>query len=552
MDRRGPDAFRRRSAAWTAWVLLWVVAATLRFALIERRALWYDEVASWRTQSFALPDLLRSCRSNVHPPGYFLILKLATAVLGDRPLVLRGFSGICSLLALLYAARLAGRFAADFGPYRAWAAAALLALSPLMVVYAREVRMYAPGALIALAGTYHTLRATQGNDDRHLLAAALWFAAGCYTHNFLLFHAYAFGLYVLYHAAYRGRWHWLVLAAVPGLLYLPWFPALLHQSEQVAQRYWIGAPTLQSTGDMLWQLWCGDLTSAGRLPSMAGYALTALALLAAVFGGAVGRFAALQFCAALGIGLALSLTWKPILYTRYLTPAFAVLIVGCVCTRLVHRRWDVLAWLPAGWLAIFFVAWLWQLWPTLTLDSRTGLVGAVRYVQQHRRAGEIVVCESPFVALPWMYYDRTGTVYLHHPGGHDRLAHYLGKALFVPAEVLDTPELERLGAAGVWDVEARTLYTALVDRYRLVTDETEFFRMDTGPPSRLQREFVVRHWVRQEPEHSSSGGSEQQADQAGKGGVHGEGQEAARGDDAEQPAESPKSGGESRDETDGE
>lgn len=550
------DSRAGRSRRWQtfcvgSWLLVVAIAVAVRFVQLDVRTLWYDEVASWRTQSFELPQLFRSCRMNVHPPGYFLLLKATVAVLGDGPWVLRGFSGVCSLLALLYAALLVRDQSPNWKGYRAWAATMALAISPLMVLYAREVRMYALGALVALAGSYHALRGLTQRSDRHLIAAALWFALGCYVHNYLLFHAYAFALLLCYQAAGEGQWRWLLYGVLPGVAYLPWIGALMNQAEQVAREYWISWPTWQSVGEMFWQLWCGDLTSRGMAQTVAGYGLTAVALAVALTSGPFGRFAAAQFACAFGFALVLSLWWKPILYTRYLTPAFAVLLAACFCTRVVTPRWDVLGWIPVSWVVILLVASLWRLWPSLTLDGQKGLQGAVQHVRAHRVEGEVVVCGSPFIALPWMYYDRGAEVYLYHPAGHSRLRHYLGKALFRRSEVLSTEQAERKAKSwtGVWDCQSVGMMSLLDERFVLVTEDTRSFQADSMPPSRHLTVLFVQHWKAQ-PKSAEEG--QQERDAAEEGAVEGEGQQRTDGDQPQQPSQRPEARAERGDETDSE
>ncbi len=548
---------RGRSVAAACWIGLFTAAAIVRFASLDVRTLWYDEVASWRTQSFSVAEMLRSCRMNVHPPGYFLLLKATVAVLGDSPWVMRGFSGICSLLAMLYAALLAYRFGPNLNGHRAWAAACALAASPVMILYAREVRMYALGTLVCLGGSYHALRGVTEENDRHLLAGSLWFAFGCYVHNYLLFHAYAFGLVATYEAAFRRRWRWLVLAALPAVIYLPWVGALLKQTSQVAQDYWILAPTWVSVGEMFWQLWCGDLGQQGLAEAIAGYAMTALLLAVALCSGPLGRFAALQFLCAFGIALALSIWWKPILFVRYLVPAFAVLLTAAFATWLVTPRWDVLGWLPVSWLVLFFAAWIWQLWPQWTLDGQKGLQGAVQHVRSRRSEGELVVSDNVFIVLPWMYYDRDGQVYLYRPSGYERMRHYLGKALFRPEEVLSMEQMKQkmTEASGIWEAGPSMVTMLLGDDFVLVTDETRSFLGDSFPPAPFMREFVVQHWRRGEQSEGPTGsGSEQHRGQRGgtdQGAVDGERQQGSGGDQAQQPAQRPEPGQERSQEADG-
>ena len=65
------------------------LAAATRFHGLTANAMWADELFSWRLTTLELPDLLRIVAGDVHPPLYFLMLKLVTGIFGDGLIVMR-------------------------------------------------------------------------------------------------------------------------------------------------------------------------------------------------------------------------------------------------------------------------------------------------------------------------------------------------------------------------------------------------------------------------------------------------------------------------------
>ncbi|GGC32323.1 membrane protein [Siccirubricoccus deserti] len=130
--------------------LVTLAAIALRLWRIDAAGYWSDELFSifWVRQGL---DVLWGVGLHVEttPPLYYTLLKPWTAAFGETELAGRGFSALFSALAVPLTYRLAREFAP---PGAALLAAALLALSPLQLLYAQEARAYAMlPALYALA-----------------------------------------------------------------------------------------------------------------------------------------------------------------------------------------------------------------------------------------------------------------------------------------------------------------------------------------------------------------------------------------------------------------
>ena len=162
------------------------------------KSLWVDEVLVPLTARYPVEYILqRSLVTDFHPPGYYLIIKLWSA-LSDSDAFLRGLSVLCGGLAVLACQRL-GREALGAGA--GLAAASALAVSPLFISLARQVRPYTLIVLLCalmLLGLWREVRLRrdgEGQGGAWPLAVAL--CLGPLTHYTFLFVILGGGLSLL-------------------------------------------------------------------------------------------------------------------------------------------------------------------------------------------------------------------------------------------------------------------------------------------------------------------------------------------------------------------
>jgi hypothetical protein len=125
--------------------------------------LWWDEGISVYTAYLPLSNLLQTVvNEDVHPPGYYLILYGWIKLVGASPFSARILSAFAAILtiSLLYKSgqilknRPAGLLVALIG-----------ALSPFILYYAQEIRMYSLGILLTALSTYAFIRLVKGTSQ---------------------------------------------------------------------------------------------------------------------------------------------------------------------------------------------------------------------------------------------------------------------------------------------------------------------------------------------------------------------------------------------------
>jgi len=220
-------------------LLVLAVAALTRFWRLDYHSFWFDEIVSLDWASYPPGEIweigFRLVREK-HPPGYYLTLHfwqnfLAFFGLEQSDVALRGLGsllGVVTVLGvLLLATRLSGRATGLL-------AALFVSLSPALVWYSQELRMFQPAATAIVWATYFLAAATSIPPSHspiphspfrvlHWIGLILALTYALYSYLFAAFFLPGLGLALLVLAWKRWRLLAEGIAAlgVAGLLFLP-------------------------------------------------------------------------------------------------------------------------------------------------------------------------------------------------------------------------------------------------------------------------------------------------------------------------------------------
>jgi hypothetical protein len=402
-------------------VVLLLGAFGLRIWDLNEASVWHDEAWSIR----AIRDPIDTPDDNT-PPVYYSLLHLAYQGSGETPFAFRFGSVLLDLLTLALAARVMRRWA---GWGAALLATLLLAVSPLLWAYAREVRAYVVVPLLTLVILWLVDRLLQARVRfpwrrwGALLVAELILL---YTHNLSVPVVVWLNLTVGAAWTLARRWRFLGLwigGQVATLLaYLPW---LAGQSPSGTA---LNTPPEVSLG-LVWDIWQAYFAP---VPAQLG-AENALVLGSAVFG-----------VVTLG-SIAAALVWRRGRRT-YLLLSQAVLLPALATAELIaanidfHPRYYI-AGVPA---TLLLVAWGVDSLPD-RLDARrlacplvmaaalgvaaaslTGLLGGSSYRHDDFRAMAAYYADLPPDAIIVIPY-----------GGEPALEEYYVEKMDIQAEILD-------------------------------------------------------------------------------------------------------------------
>jgi hypothetical protein len=328
---------------WLGWLGVSIVTLGMYVYGIAHEPLWLDETYSFAMVQHGFVDIVKLTTRDVHPPLYYLFLKLCTLLFGTSPVALR-LPSVFAALGLLVLAMFPVRRL--FGDRTAYSFALLVAMSPGFVCFAQETRMYTLTAfLVTSAVVYGRLALRLTTTEKGQKAAILWFGlftwAAAMSHYFALVAVAVNGLYVVVTAyvKYRQRWKSLALAMLTAaLLYSPWLVPMGFQVAAVSRGFWIPpmnlklftyalvAPFTYKFEDVAcpWQAWVA-------------FALVALVLLGSLVvkrwrGKDATRSARVQlltvYIATFAFGLVFSSLVQPILMPRYLMVCAGVFLLA--------------------------------------------------------------------------------------------------------------------------------------------------------------------------------------------------------------------------------
>ena len=261
------------------WLIILILAGmALRLAWLDRQSLWYDEGVTWMLSQMPLTELIKWTAADIQPPLYYLIIWINDIIFSDSEWALRVPSVFFGILTIPLIYTLGRRLSSlnhqspsnptlqppppnsSFIIHHSsfsFLAAFFFTLSPLMIYYSQEARMYTLLTFEAtLAGylllkiLHPTIKETQDSNrlKTRLLNPLLYAvvsAMALYTHYFAAFLLVAHALYALFvlwqSEASRSKLLPLLLAFSGSvLLFAPWLPILLARLGDDPS-YWPGA-----------------------------------------------------------------------------------------------------------------------------------------------------------------------------------------------------------------------------------------------------------------------------------------------------------------------
>lgn len=246
---------------------------------ITRWSIWFDEGFTAYLMRYDFAGIARYTASDVHPPMYYWLLKIWTLLFGTTDMSLRSFSMIVIAAAIVLAYFLVRKL---FGSRAALWSALFMAISPMLVRFGEEARMYGLAVLVAVAATYMLVLATEKPTTRRWVLYGVLVSVGMWVHYFT-------ALAWLAHWV----WRWLVRGQLPGtqtyfskpwlyayglsiLLYAPWLSHMAQQLGTVQSTgFWIKAVSIDTpvnwVSNVLMFLEHNDATGYAALALIAGF-----------------------------------------------------------------------------------------------------------------------------------------------------------------------------------------------------------------------------------------------------------------------------------------
>ncbi len=343
---------------WVLWVLI-IAFGGIYLSLCFNNNIWTDE-------GYTI-DLLRNCKTfqevcnftaeDVHPPLYYLILKIFTDRFGIHLLLIKILSIVPMLLTMVLGATVIRK---EFGFRTALFFILTLGTLPCTMEYAVQARMYTWAIFfVTLCGLEAYRTATQGKLIGWL-GYLLGGVGAAYTHYFAFVAVlWIYGFLFLYLLIRRRKQllKWLATALLSLVIYLPWLTKMSAQVKGVSGNYWI--PEIDGKVLLSYFPWIVNTNLPYVTAVMTVVFVIALLLIAYQIRkkkALDGKTAAALFGVGIPIlvvvtGVALSKLIRPIFIIRYIMPSIGLL---CLFLAIAFSYLETKAWIAMGlfWAAL--------------------------------------------------------------------------------------------------------------------------------------------------------------------------------------------------------
>ena len=328
---------------------LFLIGSFFFLSLDFYRAFWYDEAYTINLVRQSFGYLWHVTANDVHPPLYYILLKLYTYICGDSVVALRIFSALPMIGIMLLTCT---HIRQKFGNKTALSLLVLVILMPVNQYLASEIRMYSFGMFFVLLSALYAYQSYTTFRRSDLIKFTLFSLAAAYTHYYALLGVFYIYLLFFLVVILKKRDKILLFIGYSVLFvigYLPWLINLPGQVSQVQDEYWINAPQLKDFVIYFYYPFAQELDlTATELPlshfASAFYMLIVFIVLFiyVVISGRKANFtdkqlsvkrvyASLLFLAfvlTLATAITYSLLSKPVFVTRYMTPILGLLYLG--------------------------------------------------------------------------------------------------------------------------------------------------------------------------------------------------------------------------------
>src|SRR4030042_349714 len=314
--------------------LIFVISIAFYFFNIGFSDLWSDETYTKSMLNGTFSDFYAKFKNELHPPFYYLGLRLYTGLFGLSTTSLRTFSVVGVLATLLL-----GYFAGQrvFGKQGALYLCFMLISVPMLAVYSHQARMYSWAAFSITGVFIYSCLFIRTGATRDLILLLIFTVAAMYIHYYSMIAAFLANVFVFLQLFLTKNRKWLnhlISLLIAAILFLPWLSMFIVQVKSVQNAFWapeVSLPTILScfTIPFTEQFWT---TGHSKSLTILMYTLIVLTIILS-FTKSFSEYrlvlwlSLFVFLGTLIIALIISFFSQPILYSRYVAVIVTMLII---------------------------------------------------------------------------------------------------------------------------------------------------------------------------------------------------------------------------------
>lgn len=454
-----------------------ILGAVARWVYITKSSIWHDEGFSIMLALRNPIEIWVGSARDVHPPLYYELLHYWMQLFGTSALAVRSLSALAGVIVVPLSFVVAKKM---FGSKAGVLTSFFVALSPFLIRYSMEARMYGILSVFLLTAMYAVaLIAHDHRNNWAYLVYALSIALGLYTHYFTALAVIAFWLYLM--TLQRPRnWkfnktiflstRWWLANALAIFLFLPWLPNMIAQLKRAQGLGWLSKTTIWSFHDTIWQFFAYD--SGKSISTILYFIIPIVVVIAAVVAlyndKTRPHYSRLIICYSfVPIALAIFVSgFKPIFHERYFT--FAVvgicMVLAVAIVQIARKKTAILLILAASVLVMQALGIR-----NVYSQSSHKMQNVIDRLNQSFQPTDSIVASELYVYFDGSYYNKTGQkIYLYtgntKPNGYGESGLLYEKSVYVES-------LSDISSNRVWLIGKtgdQTYYNSLPSNWTLL------------------------------------------------------------------------------------
>lgn len=239
------------SCFYISWTFIIVFSILLLLVSCQSNDLWLDETFSLGLARHRLNEIIKLTAEDVHPPLYYVILRIAMLLFPNSVRVARIVS-IIPIILILFIANIF--FLKEFTSKLSILFNSILLSTYSIYKYSLEIRMYSWCLFFCFLCCIFSYYIIKKSEWKYFFLYVLFAECGAYSQYWT-----AFGLAinfiiisVLCILKDKSNTKKVLVSALLGiLLYLPWAKVVINQVSVVSSSYWISSPTLSTFIDYI-------------------------------------------------------------------------------------------------------------------------------------------------------------------------------------------------------------------------------------------------------------------------------------------------------------
>ncbi|MDR3223685.1 MAG: glycosyltransferase family 39 protein [Methanobrevibacter sp.] len=240
-----------------------IILLLIMLILGLNQSIWFDETFTLKLISMSFKDMIFATAKDVHPPLYYIILKVGTEFCSlfissgsfnasdmfnsyySLNIIVAKLISTIPLILLLYFSFT--KLKKGFGWLTSGIFGFCIVTMPKMMIYCTQIRMYSWGIFFVTLSFYYCYKITEDPNKKNWIIFSIFSLMAIYTHYYATIAIGFIYLLLIYHIILKNRKmlkNWILSSVTIILVYIPWLLIFINESKYFNSNQW-HVPTFQ-------------------------------------------------------------------------------------------------------------------------------------------------------------------------------------------------------------------------------------------------------------------------------------------------------------------